>query len=154
LLIFLGLNKSKNKFLIRAQCWARSSPRLQPTGRSGLLHAAGRKPGWASAWQPGPTETWPTARERARDPGVLTARSPRATHARDGMVACSPAARWWLAGGKVLLVSSWGHREGTGQGGRGWSSPERRRSGGCFRRRRWRHDPAVSVRKREGEGGL
>jgi hypothetical protein len=56
LLIFLGLNKSENEFLIRAQCRARSGPGLQPMGRGGLPCAAGRQAGWASAWRPGPTE--------------------------------------------------------------------------------------------------
>jgi hypothetical protein len=56
LLIFLRLNKSENKFLIRTQCRARSGPGLQPTGRGGLPHAADRQAGWASAWQPGPAE--------------------------------------------------------------------------------------------------
>jgi hypothetical protein len=63
-----------------------------------------------------------------------------------------------------------GHRESTGQGGQGWSSPERRRAveaveddsdggvrwrgGSSGGRWRWRHDPVVSARKREDEGGL
>jgi hypothetical protein len=41
----------------------------------------------------------------------------------DGAVACSPAARRRLASGKVLLVSSRGHREGAGQDGRGGAHP-------------------------------
>jgi hypothetical protein len=31
---------------------AETGPRLQPTGRGGLLHAVGRKASWAMAWQP------------------------------------------------------------------------------------------------------
>jgi hypothetical protein len=65
---------------------------------------------------------WPAARER----DALAARLPHAVHACDGAVAHSSVARWWLAGGKVLSVSSWGHGEGVRQGGRGQSSPERR----------------------------
>jgi hypothetical protein len=107
----------------------------------------------------------------------LAARSDRevarqaARGTRDGAVAHSPVALWWLAGSKVLPVSlRGGHRKGAGQGGRGWSSSERRRgmeavedaSGIHVRRRRgssggrwrWRHGLAMSARKEEGEGGL
>jgi hypothetical protein len=128
LLIFIGLNKSKNKFLIRAQCRARSGPGLQPTGR---------------------------------DVGM-----PRTT-------ACWRSHRWLIGGWpapRSCRGARRGHREGAGQGGRGWSTPERRHgveamedaSGGGVHWRgestdgwwQWRHDPAVWVHKREGEGGL
>jgi hypothetical protein len=108
---------------------------------------------------------------RSRAPSALAARSPRAVRACDGAVECSSTAWWWLAGGKVLPVSSWGT-----QGGR-WArrglvglSPEqrygveameksrdssvRRQGGSSGGRWRWRRDLAVSVRKREGEGGI
>jgi hypothetical protein len=68
LLIFLGLNKSENKFLIHTKCQAQSGPGLQPTGRGGLPHAADRQAGWASAWRPGPAE------EVARGTGTGRAR--------------------------------------------------------------------------------
>jgi hypothetical protein len=51
---------------------------------------------------------WPAARER----DALAARLPRVVHACDGAVAHSSAARWWLANGKVLSMSSWGARGG------------------------------------------
>jgi hypothetical protein len=68
----------------------------------GLPCEAGRPAGWATVWRPGPAEEashMPTRTGRAD--GVVTARSPRT-------VAHSPMARWWLADGKVLPVSSWG----------------------------------------------
>jgi hypothetical protein len=58
-------------------------------------------------------------------PGALTARSTHAVRACDSTVAHSLIAWWWLANGKVLSAHG-GHREGTGQGDRGRSSPERR----------------------------
>jgi hypothetical protein len=48
---------------------------------------------WASAWRPGPA--W----KAARGPS-------------DDVVACSPMARWWLAGDKVLPVCSRGPQGG------------------------------------------
>jgi hypothetical protein len=63
----------------------------------------------------------------------------RDTRAR-GVVACSSAAHWWLAGGKGLPVSSWGPQ---GQCWARWSGVELTRAvtrlgggGGCFGRRR------------------
>jgi hypothetical protein len=113
-------------------------------------------------------EKWHAKRHGARPPGAHAAQSPHAACAHDGTVARSPVAWWRLGGDKVLSVSSWGHKEGAGQGSRGWSSPERCRGveavenasgGGIHRwggssggRWQWRHDPAMSAWKREGEG--
>jgi hypothetical protein len=112
LLIFLGLNKSKNEFLIRAQYQARSSPGLQCTRHGGLPCTAGQKASWALAWRPGPAEKRPVERYGARVPGVLAARSPCATHVHDGVVAHSPVAWWQLTGGKVLSMSTRGPQGG------------------------------------------
>jgi hypothetical protein len=101
------------------------------------------------AWRPatgGQLKGWLGLSPAARSDGE-TARSARRRNAHSA-VARSPAARWWLVGGKVLSVSLRGHREGTGQGGQGQSSPERRRgmeavedaSGGGVQRRRGSSD--------------
>jgi hypothetical protein len=68
LLIFLGLNKLENEFLIHAHCRARSGLGLQPTGHGGPPRVAGRQAGWASAWRPSPAE------EVARDLVVASQR--------------------------------------------------------------------------------
>jgi hypothetical protein len=106
-----------------AACYMRPSERL-----------AGPRPGGLVRWRRGP--------RRGNDacaPGALTARSLRAVHACDGVVERSPTARWQLADGKVLLVSSRGP-----QGGR-WARRSRveltraatrhRGGGGCFGQR-------------------
>jgi hypothetical protein len=96
LLIFLGLNKLENEFLICAQCRARSGPGLQLIGRGGLPCAAGRQAGWASAWRPGPTK------EVAHDTGTGCASRAclRCGHCAHPVCA---TARWracrWLSGG-------------------------------------------------------
>jgi hypothetical protein len=57
LLIFLGLNRSENEFLIHAQCRARFGSGLQSTGRGGLPRAAGRQAGSSHVRQRGGTLT-------------------------------------------------------------------------------------------------
>jgi hypothetical protein len=52
-----------------------------------------------------------------RGRGALTLRSPRVVCTRDGAVACSPAALWWLAVSKVYPRSTSGTRGGTEQCG-------------------------------------
>jgi hypothetical protein len=64
----------------------------QPFGRLGLGLAA--------------RSSHRAARVPARD--VLATWSPRAALSRDDAVVRSPTGRWWLVGGKVLPVSSWG----------------------------------------------
>jgi hypothetical protein len=61
---------------------------------------AGPRPG-------GPVQlrSGPRAHAAAR---ASSAWSPRVARSWDDAVACSPTARWWLAGGKVLPVSLWG----------------------------------------------
>jgi hypothetical protein len=59
----------------------------------GLPHAVPQKVGWAMSWRL-TRYTW----------------SPHAARARDGAVACSSAARWWLASGKVLGLSTTAER--------------------------------------------
>jgi hypothetical protein len=92
----MGLNKSKNEFLIPLRV---SSPiRPEATTHEAWQPAThGRLKGWLglglAAWSSG---------ETARD----------AVTACDGAVVCSPAARWWLAGGKVLPVSLRGPQGG------------------------------------------
>jgi hypothetical protein len=60
LLIFLGLNKSENKILIRTQCQARSGPGLQPMGCGGLPRGPVDK--LARPWPGGLVQPrkWPT----------------------------------------------------------------------------------------------
>jgi hypothetical protein len=66
---------------------------------------AGRKAGWATAWQPRPAgKTAYVTRGNARAPTW----SPRADRACYDAVARSPVARRWLDGGKVLPVSTGG----------------------------------------------
>jgi hypothetical protein len=61
---------------------------------------------------------------RPRHGGPVQPQSDQRARARDGVVARSSMSRWWLAGGNVLPVSSWGPPGGrrarrglTGQGG-------------------------------------
>jgi hypothetical protein len=84
---------------------ARIRPRATVHRRGGLPRVVGRKAGWASACRPGPTVERPPCPRGLR---AHRARWRRGHYARDGAVARSPTARWWLAGGKVLLASSWG----------------------------------------------
>jgi hypothetical protein len=138
-------------------------------GRGDLPSAAGQKAGWASAWWPGPAEKRPAERERgghARHAhGAVTARNSHVRQ-RGGTLTSG----WPVASCCQSARRGGGHREGTGQGGRGCSSPERqcgakaveksqdndvhRRGESSSGQWRWRHGPAVSMRKREGEGGL
>jgi hypothetical protein len=59
----------------------------------GLPHAVPQKVGWATSWRLA-RYTW----------------SPHAARTRDGAVAWSSAARWWLASGKVLGLSTTAER--------------------------------------------
>jgi hypothetical protein len=60
------------------QYWAESGPRLQPTGRSGLPRAVGRKAGWATAWQPSPAGQTACAARCNAHAGAVTTRRLRA----------------------------------------------------------------------------
>jgi hypothetical protein len=124
LLTFLGLNKSKNEVK--------------------FVHSVGPDPARGySPWSvPAYHAQWPDSyvglslaarsnEESSPWPAAWRARRARSRHGRrvrDGVVALSSVARWWLAGGKMLSVSLWGHREDTRHGGRGWSSLERQRN--------------------------
>jgi hypothetical protein len=69
---------------------------------AGLPCVAGRKASWATACWPSPaTEAAHVPRGCVRAGNMVITRSPR-------VVARSLLARWWLAGSKVLPVSSWG----------------------------------------------
>jgi hypothetical protein len=62
--------------------------------------------GWASAWRPGPAETWPAARERCvcveRASGADTARSSRVQRCIGALTGSSVAAgRWQGAAGEL-----------------------------------------------------
>jgi hypothetical protein len=95
--IFLEFKTIKKHLKTVAQYWVETGPRLQPTGRGGLLRAVGWKADWVTAWQPNPAEkTAYVARGNAR-----AARSWRGHGARSG-----------LAGGKVLPASTGGARAG------------------------------------------
>jgi hypothetical protein len=89
----------------RAQYWAETGPRLQPTRRGGLLRAVGRKASGANGLR-GPLQRARAARAPAR--------SPRADHAWDSAVSLSPVARRWLDGGKVSPVRRRARRVETG----------------------------------------
>jgi hypothetical protein len=74
---------------------------------------------WSSERLAGPRPAGPVQRRSgpcasagSRASGMLVAQSPRVVDMRDGVVECSSAARWWLAGGKVLSVSSRGPQGG------------------------------------------
>jgi hypothetical protein len=54
----------------------------------------------------------PQSGDATHAPSALVARSSRAVHVHDSTMVCSPAARWWLAGDKVLSLSSWGPQGG------------------------------------------
>jgi hypothetical protein len=102
--IFWELNQLENK--LKSPHSAGPNPaRGYSAWLGGLPCMVGRKASWAMACWPSP------AAEAARVPrgcvravcagSVVITRSPR-------MVARSLLARWWLAGNKVLPVSSWG----------------------------------------------
>jgi hypothetical protein len=137
LLLFLGLKKSKNEFLIprtvsgpiRPESTAHGARRPATRGRPKgclCLSLAARSGGDAA--------------RGARASGALMAQSPRAVHALDGLVARSTVARWRLAGGKVLPVSSWGPQGGHRARRSGVELTRAvvlwRGGGGCFGRRR------------------
>jgi hypothetical protein len=118
----------------------RNRPRATVRRRGGLPCAVGRK---GAGPRPGSlVRPWSGPRAHA----VMTARwrrGHRAARARDSTVASSPTARRWLAGGKVLPVTSWGPPGGrqamraeaglTQTTARRWGSRVTRR--GCVRRR-------------------
>jgi hypothetical protein len=137
LLIFLGLNKSKNKFLIPRTV---SGP-IQPEATAhGARRPAtrGRLKGWLCLSLA--TRSGGDAARGARAPGALAAQSPRAAHALDGLVVRSTVARWRLFGDKVLPVSLWGPQGGHRARRSGVELTRAvarwRGSGGCFGQRR------------------
>jgi hypothetical protein len=110
-----------------AQYWAKTSLRLQPTGRGVLPHAVGRKADWAMAWQPSPVGQMACAAHC----NACAPRAPRrGHHAQTARGMAWWRARWRLSGGSTVARccgrSRGGHREGAGQGGEGRGAPERR----------------------------
>jgi hypothetical protein len=154
LLIFLGLNKSKKQIfksvhsVVPDLAWG-----YNPRGSAACYawpveRLAGPRPGGSVRWRSGPGTGTGHARVMAR------------WHACRQLGGDWPMARCgrWARGG---------HREGVGQGGQGWSSPERRRgveavedASGSGVQWRWGSSddgwhrwcsPAVSGKEGEGE---
>jgi hypothetical protein len=108
LLIFLGLNKSKNELLIRAQCRARSGLGYSPRGVA-AYHARPAKR-LARPWPGGPIRrrSSPWRENGARAPGALAARSSRTACSHDGTVVHSPMAASWRQGAAGELTGATG----------------------------------------------
>jgi hypothetical protein len=125
LLIFLRLNKSKNKILI--SCTVSGPIWPEPTVHVVRRPATrGRPKGWLGLGLATRSDG-----EAAR--GTGTART------RDDAVARSPVAWWWLASGKVLPVSLRGPQGGRRARRSGVeltrAAARQRGGGGCFERR-------------------
>jgi hypothetical protein len=105
----------------------------------------------------------------ARAQGALAAWSLCAARAWDGMVVRSPTPRYWLSGGKVLPISSWGPPggcwarrglAGLTEGGGRLRGRVAARCGGALRgphrregRRRCQLAPGAAGEDERGEGG-
>jgi hypothetical protein len=133
---------------------ARSPPRAtaRTTRRPALhdrpkIHMGLGLAGWSSG------ENGPRHGGVVLTPGALTVQSPHTVRVRDGVMARSPAARWWLAGGKV--------KSGSTSGAPGWRramggpvglTEEVGHRWGCSSTKERGYFRAASLQIREGDG--